>query len=102
EALAASDITRTNGAKVGQVIPAHGPIYVHLDGDVVDPADMPAMNYPAADGPSLEAVAAALADLAGTGRLVAFSVSSWNPALPGAETAAAAMLSLAQPFFDFR
>ncbi|NNC75091.1 MAG: hypothetical protein HKN93_06215, partial [Acidimicrobiia bacterium] len=73
-------------------------LYVHVDVDVVDPEDMPAVNYPAPGGPSLETVAAAVAALASTGRVVAFSVSSWNPALPGSEVAAAATRRLASPF----
>jgi arginase family enzyme len=59
---------------------------------------MPAMNYPASDGPSLDSVRMAMIHLATTGRVVAFSLSSWNPELPGADIAAAAMHKLAAPF----
>ena len=79
-------------------IQAWQPDRIIVDGDVVNPGEMPAMNYPAADGPSLRAVRMAMIHLAATGRVVAFSVSSWNPQLPGADLAAAAMLQLAQPF----
>jgi len=75
-----------------------GPLYVHVDVDVVDPGDLPAVNYPAADGPSLEATLSVMRYLAATDRVVAFSVSSWNPEHPGAEQAAAATLALAAPF----
>ena len=75
-----------------------GPLYVHVDVDVVDPVDLPAINYPAPGGPSLAATRAAMEALAATGRVAAFSISSWNPALPEAERAAAASLSLAEPF----
>lgn len=75
-----------------------GPLYVHVDGDVVDPSEMPAMNYPVPDGPLLHEVSAALDRLAATGRVVAFSLSSWNPELPGAEQAAVASAHLAAPF----
>ena len=75
-----------------------GPLYVHVDGDVVDPSDMPAMNYPAPDGPLLAEVSDAIDRLAATGRVVAFSLSSWNPELFGAEQAAAACAHLAAPF----
>jgi hypothetical protein len=40
----------------------------------------------------------AMIHLATTGRVVAFSISSWNPELPGADVAAAATLQLAAPF----
>lgn len=97
-AVAASNIAHTSVGDVMENVPPQGPLYVHLDGDIVDPAEMPAMNYPAADGPSLEAVRSALAQVASTGRVVAVSVSSWNPALPGADVAAAATLTLVEPF----
>ena len=98
EAIAASGIRVTSiAALTADELPA-GPLYVHVDGDVVDPTDMPAMNYPAAEGPSLGAVIQAVRRLHDTGRVVAFSVSSWNPALPGAPIAAQAMRAMAAPF----
>ncbi|MBT8197503.1 MAG: arginase family protein, partial [Acidimicrobiia bacterium] len=97
-AVAASGITMCSVAEVAGAVDDRTPLYVHVDVDVVDPEDMPAVNYPAPGGPSLEMVASAVADLAATGRVVAFSISSWNPELPGAETAAAATLQIAQPF----
>ncbi len=97
EAVAASAM---RVAEVEEVVSLDlpGPLYVHLDVDVVDPADLPAVNYPAPGGPSLAATRAAMEYLAATGRVVAFSVSSWNPAYPEAERAAAATLQLAEPF----
>jgi len=71
---------------------------VHVDVDVVDPSDLPAINYPAPDGPSLQAVRAAAGRLTGTGRVVGVSVSSWNPALPGAGRAAAATRRIVEEF----
>ena len=97
DAVAAATIGHISVAEVASNIP-DGPLYVHIDGDVVDPTDMPAMNYPAPDGPSLDDVTEAVATLAATGRVVAFSISSWNPGLPGADVAAAAMEQLAGPF----
>jgi len=98
EAVARSGITHTTVDELAHSLPPSGPLYVHVDGDVVDPGEMPAMNYPAVDGPSLHAVRMAMIHLAATGRVVAFSISSWNPQLPGADVAAAAMLQLAGPF----
>ncbi len=99
-ALAASGIDR---ATVEQLISnplPDGPLYVHLDTDIVDPADMPALNYPVPNGPALASVHAAMTRLAATNRVVAFSVSSWNPALPGADIAARATRTLAAPFLE--
>lgn len=64
--------------------PAHlpdGPLYVHFDADVIDPAEAPAMNYPAPGGPSSEQVRGVLRTLAATDRVVAVSVSLWEPSL---------------------
>ncbi len=97
-AVMESGIRHVSVDDLAHTIPPTGPLYVHVDGDVVDPTDMPAMNYPAADGPSLQAVREAMIHLAATDRVVAFSISSWNPALPGADVAAAAMLQISGPF----
>jgi arginase len=96
-ALAASAIRITTVDEVVSAVPPTGPIYVHIDGDVVDPEEMPAMNYPAPGGPSLEAVQRAVEQLAATGRVAAFSISSWNPALPGADVASSASAELVAP-----
>jgi len=97
-AVADSGLIHTNVDDLMSCVPKSGPLHVHLDGDVVDPAEMPAMNYPAGNGPSLDAVRQVIAEIAATGRVVAFSVSSWNPALPGADVAAKATRILAAPF----
>ncbi len=58
-----------------------GPLYVHFDADVIDPAEAPAMNYPAPGGPSSETVRGVLRALAATDRVAAVSVSLWEPSL---------------------
>jgi arginase len=65
--------------------PPDGPLYVHLDLDVVDTGEMPAVNYPAPGGPSAAAVRQALDHLFATGRVAALSVTCWDPSLAGAE-----------------
>ena len=98
EAISKSNITVTTAeAIVSGDIPG-GPLHVHVDMDVVDPIEMPAMNYPAPGGPTLATVAAAVAALHATGRVAAFSVSSWNPTLPRADEAARATQVIAAPF----
>ena len=98
--LEVSAVRKVAVGDVLETIPPDRPLYVHVDVDVVDPADLPAINYPAPDGPSLDAVAESVASLAATGRVVAFSVSTWNPSLAGADRAAAATLEIARPFLD--
>jgi len=99
-AVAASGLTVSSVDEVATEDPRPGPIYVHLDVDVVDPGDLPAVNYPVPDGPSAASVGAAVRNLAATGRVVAASVSSWNPQLPGADQAAAATRSIMGVFLD--
>jgi arginase len=58
-----------------------GPLYVHFDTDVIDPEEVPAMNYPAPGGPSAETIRRVFHHLANSGQIVATSLSSWNPEL---------------------
>ncbi|HEY7199420.1 MAG TPA: arginase family protein [Candidatus Dormibacteraeota bacterium] len=84
-------------ADVGDVLalaPAGGPLYVHLDLDVVATDEMPAVNYPAPDGPTAAAVRRALDHLFATGRVAALSVTCWDPALDGAERSRATAAAL--------
>lgn len=59
----------------------NGPLYVHFDVDIIDPAEAPAMNYPAPGGPTAEQLNSVFRALAQTGRVVAISVSLWEPTL---------------------
>lgn len=97
EALESSSITVVSVDQLAHTDLPPGPLYVHVDVDVVDPEEVPAANYPAPGGPSVKDVRSALIHLAATGRVVAFSISSWNPALPGADRAAEATERMAGP-----
>jgi arginase len=55
------------------------PIYIHFDCDVLRLDDLSAVSFPAEGGPSLETVEATLVRLVDTGRVVAVSVTMWNP-----------------------
>jgi len=67
-----------------------GPLFVHLDIDVVDPVEVPAVNYSAPGGPSVRRVRDAIARLAATGQVEAFSLNVWEPVDPAADRSAAA------------
>lgn len=85
--------------EVGDVVdwtPPDGPLHVHVDLDVIDPAEMPAHRYPAPGGPSLAEVRAAVERLMATGRVAAVSFSTWDPRLPGADRAAESARRLAE------
>ena len=55
------------------------PLYVHIDTDIVNPAEASAMNYPAAGGPSAEELQTVMKHLSRTEKLAAVSMSTWNP-----------------------
>ncbi len=78
------DRTRIQRWEVDQLSPSRlpsGPLYVHLDLDVVDPAEVGGLRFPAPGGPSLAQVAGALRMLAATGRVAAAGVAcTWRPA----------------------
>jgi arginase len=78
--LAGAQIRR---CEVGELDAAHlpgGPLYVHLDLDVIDPAQLPGLRFPAPGGPGPAQLAGALNALLGTGRVAAIGVAcSWYP-----------------------
>ncbi|MGE5830859.1 MAG: arginase family protein [Micromonosporaceae bacterium] len=56
-----------------------GDIYLHLDADVVDASELPALLFPAKDGPGLDPVAQAVGRVLDTGRVVGLTVAcTWH------------------------
>jgi len=92
--LSRAGVSRAAVEDVPAMAPPDGPLYVHLDLDVVTTDEMPAVNYPAAGGPSAAAARLALDHLFATGRVAALSVTCWDPALDGAQRSRAAAESL--------
>jgi arginase len=70
------------------------PIYLHLDVDIIDPGEAPAMNYLAPGGPSVDDLQEAFRYLARTGNVKAVSMSSWNPELDSDERTREVCMSL--------
>ena len=58
---------------------ARQPLWVHLDVDVVDPGEMPAVILPAPGGPPLSAVSGALAAIAVAGDVRGVEVCGYDP-----------------------
>ncbi len=76
------------------------PLYIHLDTDILDPQQAPAMNYPAPGGPSVAKMQALFRSLAGTGRIMAVSLSSWNPELDGASRSREVCMALLRTLIE--
>jgi len=78
--LAAARVRRAEVTGLRAADLPDGPLYVHLDLDVADPAAVPGLRYPAPGGPGPEQVADALRLLLGTGRVAAIGVAcTWRP-----------------------
>jgi arginase len=78
--LAAAQLRRREVANLHRDDLPDGPLYVHLDADVIDPAEVPGLRYPARGGPGATQVADALRLLLGTGRVAAVGIAcSWHP-----------------------
>ena len=82
EAVAGSNLVHLQNVRdLLEYQPPPGPIWVHFDTDVIDPAEAPAMNYPAHAGPSVADLREVFSYLAATGQVTAVSISTWNPEL---------------------
>jgi arginase len=75
EALAASRVRRIALAELADAELPPPPWYVHLDVDLLDPADLPALRFPAPGGPPPDALAAALRALAARGPIAALGLA---------------------------
>lgn len=65
------------------VLPS-GPVYLHLDVDVVDRDELPGLRYPAPDGPGLADVIAAVRVAPGSCDVVAVGLAcTWHPGAGG-------------------
>src|SRR5262249_20969728 len=70
-----------------------GPWLLHIDVDVVDPADLAGLRFPVAGGPSASSVVDAVRRVLATGRVAAFDIAAtWDPATPDPTGSRAAIL----------
>jgi arginase len=75
-------------------------LYIHLDIDVVNPDEMPAMGYPAAGGASLAEIAAILQRVARDGRVAGLLIALWNQSRVSDNRPLQGALQLARAFVD--
>ena len=78
--LASTGLRRsTLGGLSAADLPA-GPLLVNLDLDVIDPAALPGVRYPAPDGPDVPAVLRAARTIIHSGQVVALNIAcTWDP-----------------------
>ena len=94
--LAGAAIRRSEVAALDPATLPTGPLYVHLDADVIDPAEIAGLRFPAPRGPGRADVAAALRVLLGTGRVVAVGLAcTWRPGHGAAAAMAPVLAALA-------
>jgi arginase len=101
EAIRSSGLTSVDGvAEALRALPSTAPLWVHLDGDVLDPSVAPGVDFPAPGGWTAERLLGECGLLAGTGRIVGVSVCCGNPERDpegrGARAYAAAVRALLQ------
>ncbi|GAB4575263.1 MAG: hypothetical protein Kow0077_25910 [Anaerolineae bacterium] len=103
ESIALRDSAVTHLMKIEELLTAplpDRPLYIHLDLDVIDAADMPGMSYPALEGPTADEVEAALARVVRDGRPVGILFSLWNASLTDDPRPLEVTLRLASTFVE--
>lgn len=78
--LADAPIGRAEVAGLDAAALPGGPLYVHIDLDVIDPGEAPGLRFPAPGGPAAADVAEALRTILATGRAAAVGIAcTWHP-----------------------
>ena len=86
--LAGAAIGRRDLADLGDL--PEGPLYVHVDMDVLDAAALPGLRYPVPGGPDATQLAGALRVLLATGQVAALGLAcTWHPGHAAARHVAA-------------
>lgn len=101
QALAGSQVHHLADSQdlLGHPLLAH-PVYIHFDTDILNPQEAPAMSYPAPGGPSATELQALFRELASTARIVAISMTTWNPQLDQAGRTQAVCMDLLQVLIE--
>ncbi len=77
-------------------------IVCHLDVDSIDPAIIPAVNFPEPGGLTLEEVKTVVEALKRTGRLKVFDLTAYNPMFDQNQASALKLLKLISEVFPQR
>lgn len=76
------------------------PLYIHLDVDVVNGDEMPAMSYPSQGGPTLEDTMRVVRRVAREGRVAGLLLGLWNDELATDDRPLQGTLKLARAFVE--
>ena len=100
DALAASQVRRVpaDPAAITSALTALGrrPVYLHLDVDVIDSAELPGLRFPSGPGPSVSQVESCLTAVCATGDVKAVSIAcAWLPDRVGDQATREAITRLA-------
>ncbi len=74
--------------------PAVGGFWIHLDADVLDPADMPAVDSPEPGGPALDDIVSLLAPLVHHERALGLELTIYDPGLDPDRVCASRLVNL--------
>jgi arginase len=78
--LDSAPVRRAEVADLDRAVLPDGPLYLHIDLDVIDSAEIPGLRFPAPGGPGPAQVAGAVERLLGTGQITAVGVAcTWRP-----------------------
>jgi arginase len=78
--LERAQIRRAEVGGLGRAALPDGPLYLHIDLDVIDSAEVPGLRFPAPGGPGPGPVAEAVERLLGSGQITAVGVAcTWRP-----------------------
>jgi arginase len=99
EYLRQAAIRRVDVAGLTRPVWPDGPLYVHLDFDVLDPADVPGLSIPAAGGPRTASVVEALQAVIAGGRVAAVGLAcTWQAGRGAAASVRDAVEAALGPF----
>jgi len=99
DALHASKVNRIDISQLSR-LRLERPVYLHIDNDIVDAAQVPANNYPVSGGPSLDQVTQACVQFVKENQICAISLSGWNGTLDTDGKTAAACTALINAVAD--
>ncbi|MBB5789428.1 arginase family protein [Jiangella mangrovi] len=100
--LAASEIRQVFTAELDADAIPPGPVYLHIDLDVVDGAELPGLLFPTPGGPSLSEVGQAVRRVLDSGRVAAIGLGcTWHEGVEGDDGVGAAAADAVRRAFPF-